>query len=59
MASGVEDDRRRERKMTESRDKPTPRCGRGRIAGGSSSEAARGDSRDRGRDKMIQEEENL
>ena len=44
----------------EPQDKPTPRCGRGRIAGGSSSATARGDPRDRGRrDQMIQEQENL
>ena len=46
--------------MTKPRDKPTPWRGRVRIAGGSSSAAARGDPRDRGRrDQMIQEEENL
>ena len=46
--------------MIEPRDKPTPHCGHGCIAAGSSSVAARGDVRDRGRrDHLIQEEENL
>jgi len=57
MASGGEDDRRGKRKMIEPRDKPTPHRGHGRTAGGSSSVAARGDLRDKGRrDQMIQDE---
>jgi len=54
MASGGEDDWRGKRKMTEVRDKNPPCRGCKRIAGGSSSAAARGAIRDRGRrDQMI------
>jgi len=49
MASGGDDDRRGKRKMTEPHDKPMSCCGHGRTAAGSSSAAARGDARDRGR----------
>jgi hypothetical protein len=60
MAFGGDDDRRGKRKMTEPHDKPILRCGRGQTAVGSSSAAARGDIKDRGRrEQLIQEEENL
>ena len=46
--------------MTEPHDKEAPRHGHGRTAAGSSSVAARGDVRDRGRrEQLIQEEEDL
>ena len=54
MASGGEDDQREKRKMAKLRDKDPPHHGLGRIASGSSSAAARGAVRDRGRrDQMI------
>ena len=54
MASSGDNDRTKKRKMTEPCDKPNPRCGRGHTAAGSSSVAARGDARDRGRrDQLI------
>jgi len=49
MASGGEDDRRGKRKLTEPCDKQAPHSSHGRIAGDSSSAAARGGVQDRGR----------
>ena len=60
MASGGEDDQRGKRKLTKPHDKPMPRSGHGRTTACSSSAAARGDVRDRGRrEQLIQEEEDL
>ena len=60
MASRGKDDRRGKRKLTKPCDKQAPRHGRGRTVDGSSSAAARGDVRDRGRrEQLIQEEEDL
>ena len=60
MASGGEDDQRGKRKLTKPHDKPMPRSGHGRTTACSSSAAARGDVRDRGRrEQLIQENEDL
>jgi len=60
MTSEGEDDRRGKRKLTKPHDRPMPHHGCGRTTTGSSSAAARGDAKDRGRrEQLIQEEEYL